>query len=160
MSDALTQPPAARPWWAGGLLTSGPFRIGFVATLGVLLALLLGAVIVSLSYAITLIFVAIFISLGLYPVVTRLQARGVSKTGAILIVLSGFLAIVATMWAAMALLRASDRFTAVANSDTDDTNFLAEGLAALSRFFVVEAAASVLGAAGVIFANTFPLLLS
>jgi len=97
MSDALTQPPAARPWWAGGLLTSGPFRIGFVATLGVLLALLLGAVIVSLSYAITLIFVAIFISLGLYPVVTRLQARGVSKTGAILIVLSGFLAIVATM---------------------------------------------------------------
>lgn len=70
------------------------------------------------------------------------------------------LAIVATMWAAMALLRASDRFTAVANSDTDDTNFLAEGLAALSRFFVVEAAASVLGAAGVIFANTFPLLLS
>lgn len=70
------------------------------------------------------------------------------------------LAIVATMWAAMALLRASDRFTAVANSDTDDANFLAEGLAALSRFFLVEAVASVLGASAVIFAQTFTQILS
>jgi predicted PurR-regulated permease PerM len=86
-----------RPKWMTGILSSGPFRFGFVTTLGVLLALLLGAAVVSLSYAITLIFLAIFISLGLYPVVTRLQNRGVSKTGAILIVLAGFIGIVVAM---------------------------------------------------------------
>jgi predicted PurR-regulated permease PerM len=91
-------PPATpRSRWASGILASGPFRFGFVTTLGVLLALLLGAAVVSLSYAITLLFLAIFISLGLYPVVTRLQDRGVSKTGAILIVLAGFIAIVVTL---------------------------------------------------------------
>lgn len=96
-SPAPAATPAERPWRATGFLASGPFRVGFVATLGVLLALLVGAAVASLSYALTLIFLAIFISLGLYPVVTRLQQRGVSKTGAILIVLGGFLAVVATM---------------------------------------------------------------
>lgn len=97
MSDAPETALTPRPWWAGGLLSTGPFRLGFVTTLGVLLALLLGAAIVSLSYAITLIFLAIFISLGLYPVVTRLQTRGMSKSVAILIVLAAFLAVVITM---------------------------------------------------------------
>ena len=70
----LDSPPTRR-----GLLRSGPCVIGFVGTLGVLLALVLGAAIAQLAYTITLVFLAIFISLGLYPVVTRLQRRGLSK---------------------------------------------------------------------------------
>jgi predicted PurR-regulated permease PerM len=78
-------------------LRSGPFAIGFIGTLGVLLALLLGAAVAQLAYTITLIFLATFISLGLYPVVTRLQQRGLSKGAAIGVVLAAFLAVVAAM---------------------------------------------------------------
>lgn len=80
-----------------GLLRSGPFVIGFVGTLGVLLALVVGAAVAQLAYTITLVFLAIFISLGLYPVVTRLQRRGLSKGAAIGAVLAAFLLIVAVM---------------------------------------------------------------
>jgi predicted PurR-regulated permease PerM len=78
----------------GGLLAGGPFRIGFVGTLGVLLALLLGSAVVSLSTAITLIFVALFVCLGLYPTVRRLEERSFSRTGAVLTVLSAFVLVV------------------------------------------------------------------
>ncbi|MFB2581660.1 AI-2E family transporter [Herbiconiux sp. P15] len=79
------------------LTQSGPFRFGFVATLGVLLALLLGAAITSLSTALTLIFVAFFVCLGLYPTVRRLEARKFSRTGAVLTVIAGFLVVVALL---------------------------------------------------------------
>ena len=77
--------------------SGGPFRVGFVATLGVLLALLLGAAVVSLSTAITLIFVALFVCLGLYPVVQRLESRGFSRAGAVLGVLVAFLLVLALL---------------------------------------------------------------
>lgn len=80
-----------------GLLRSGPFVIGFVGTLGVLFALLLGAAVSQLAYTITLIFLATFISLGLYPVVTRLERRGLPKAAAIGLVLAAFLAVVAVL---------------------------------------------------------------
>jgi predicted PurR-regulated permease PerM len=76
------------------LLKAGPFRFGFVATLGVLLALVLGSAVASISYALTLIFMALFVSLGLYPVVRWLEARKVSRTGSVLIVLGGFVVVV------------------------------------------------------------------
>ncbi len=79
------------------ILRTGPFRIGFVGTIGVLLALLLGSAVAQLSFTITLIFLAIFISLGLYPVVTRLERRGLPKAAAIGIVLAAFLLVVATL---------------------------------------------------------------
>lgn len=78
-------------------LRSGPFAIGFIGTLGVLLALLLGAAVSQLAYTITLIFLATFISLGLYPVVTRLERRGLPKWAAISVVLAAFLAVVAVL---------------------------------------------------------------
>ncbi|MFE4227937.1 AI-2E family transporter [Arthrobacter sp. NPDC056886] len=77
------------------LLEGGPFRFGFVAALGALLALALGSAIVSLKYALTLIFVALFVSLGLYPLVRWLERRKLSRLGAVLIVLSGFVLAVA-----------------------------------------------------------------
>ena len=74
-----------------GILGSSPFRLGFVTTLGVLLALVLGAAIASLGYALTLIFIALFVSLGLYPLILRLESTGISRTAAVLIVMAGFL---------------------------------------------------------------------
>ncbi|MGK9148175.1 AI-2E family transporter [Plantibacter flavus] len=79
------------------LLARGPFQFGFVTTLGVLLALLLGAAIASLSTALTLIFLALFISLGMYPSVLWLERRGLSRVGAVLTVLGVFLAIAALL---------------------------------------------------------------
>ncbi|WP_432432589.1 AI-2E family transporter [Cryobacterium breve] len=76
------------------LLSGGPFKTGFIATLGVLLALLLGSAVISLSTAITLIFLALFICLGLYPVVQRLEGRGFSRTGAVLTVLGAFVLVI------------------------------------------------------------------
>ncbi len=78
-------------------LTGGPFRVGFVATLGVLLALLLGAAVASLSTALTLIFVAFFVCLGLYPTVQWLERRKFSRSGAVLTVIAGFIVVVALL---------------------------------------------------------------
>jgi predicted PurR-regulated permease PerM len=90
----ITAPPSTT---TRGFFSGGPFRIGFVGTLGVLLALLFGAAMVNLSAAITLIFLAIFVSLGLFPVVRNLRARGASASGSILIVLGVFLGAVTAL---------------------------------------------------------------
>lgn len=79
------------------LLDSGPFRFGFIATIGVLLALGLGAAVGSLSGPITLIFFALFVSLGLAPVVSRLERWGLPKWAAMLAVMAGFLLAVALL---------------------------------------------------------------
>ncbi|MCS0499308.1 AI-2E family transporter [Protaetiibacter mangrovi] len=79
------------------LLQAGPFRFGFIAATGVLLALALGFAVASLAQALTLIFLALFISLGLKPIVWRLERMGVSKVVALLIVLAGFLLFVALL---------------------------------------------------------------
>lgn len=59
------------------------FRAGFVVTLGVLTALALGAAVVSLTYVLTLVFVSLFISLGLDPVVRKLAGLGMSRVRAV-----------------------------------------------------------------------------
>ncbi|MFT4285577.1 MAG: AI-2E family transporter [Protaetiibacter sp.] len=79
------------------LLQAGPFRFGFIAATGVLLALALGFAVASLAQALTLIFLALFISLGLRPLVWRLERLGLSKVVALLIVLAGFLLLVALL---------------------------------------------------------------
>lgn len=66
------------------------FRGGFVATLGALTALALGAAIMSLTYAITLVFASFFIALGLDPLVRKLEQWGLSRVKAVLCVLAGF----------------------------------------------------------------------
>lgn len=86
--------PTPRRLSTATLLRSGPFTFGFITTLGVLLALLLGSAIASLSSALTLIFFAGFVSLGLYPLVRRLESKRISRTGAVLIVLGSFVAII------------------------------------------------------------------
>jgi predicted PurR-regulated permease PerM len=79
------------------LLESGPFRFGFITTLGVLLAIALGVAIGNLGFVLTLIFLALFVSLGLYPVVLKLEGWKFSRTGAVLTVMAAFLLIVALL---------------------------------------------------------------
>ena len=79
------------------LLESGPFRFGFITTLGVLLAVALGVAIGNLGFVLTLIFLALFVSLGLYPVVLKLEGWKFSRTGAVLTVMAAFLLIVALL---------------------------------------------------------------
>lgn len=78
-------------------LPQNPFRFGFIATLGVLLALLLGAVLSSLSLQLTLIFAALFITLGFEPVVHWIEKKTGSRGRAVLIVALGFVAAVAVI---------------------------------------------------------------
>lgn len=87
------------------------FRGAFVATLGVLLALALGAAIVSLTYALTLVFIALFISLGLDPLVSWFQAKGMSRVKAVMTVLLGFLVVIAGILALVIPLLVTEGMT-------------------------------------------------
>jgi putative heme transporter len=62
------------------------FRIGFVGAIGVLLALFVGGVVGQLSTVILYIVLALFLALGLDPIVSWLQRRGMPRWVAILIV--------------------------------------------------------------------------
>ncbi len=63
-----------------------PFVVGFVATLGVLLGLALGAAIYSIRSTLVLIFLALFIAVGLEPAVAFFTRKGVRRSLAVLIV--------------------------------------------------------------------------
>lgn len=77
-----------------------PFRIGFIAALGVGLALLFMTMIGSLATVLTYIGVAFFLSLGLDPAVRFLERRKFPKWAALLTVVVIFLAIVVgVVWA-------------------------------------------------------------
>ena len=71
-----------------------PFRLGFVAALGVGLALLLMTMIGSLATVLTYIGVAFFLSLGLAPAVAFLVRRRFPQWAALLTVVIIFLAVV------------------------------------------------------------------
>ena len=71
------------------------FRFGLFGGLGVLVALLIGAVVGSLGTILTYIGAALFLALGLDPLVTWLEKKGVRRPVAILVVLVGVLGIFA-----------------------------------------------------------------
>ncbi|WP_400994568.1 AI-2E family transporter [Agromyces sp. GXQ0307] len=62
------------------------FRIGFIGALGVLVALFVGGIVGQLSTVILYIALALFLALGLDPIVSWLQRRGMPRWVAILIV--------------------------------------------------------------------------
>jgi len=72
-----------------------PFRLGLLAGLGVLAALLIGSSLTSLATILTYIGAAIFLALGLDPLVTFLEKHKVKRPVAILIVLVGVIGIFA-----------------------------------------------------------------
>jgi predicted PurR-regulated permease PerM len=67
-------------------MRTGAFRIGFAATLGGLIAIALGFAFVQLSTVVICILAALFMALGLDPVVRWLTRRGIPRGWSILIV--------------------------------------------------------------------------
>jgi predicted PurR-regulated permease PerM len=68
-----------------------PFRIGFTAALGVLLALLLGRAFQLVSNVLVLIVIAAFLAIGLNPAVEWLMRRGRKRGAAVAVVTSAVL---------------------------------------------------------------------
>jgi predicted PurR-regulated permease PerM len=73
------------------------FRVGLVGTLGVGLGLLLITSITSLATVLTYVGAALFLSLGLDPLVSWLEKRKLPRWAAILVVVVVVLAAVATL---------------------------------------------------------------
>jgi predicted PurR-regulated permease PerM len=67
-----------------------PLAVGFIATLGVLGALLLGSALRSISTILLYIVLAMFLAVGLDPIVRLLERRRLRRGGAIAIVFGGF----------------------------------------------------------------------
>lgn len=64
-----------------------PFRVGLIGALGVLLAIGIGSAITELATILTYVGAAIFLALGLDPLISGLQKRGLPRWLAIVIVL-------------------------------------------------------------------------
>jgi len=71
-------------------LLRSPFKLGFIVTLGGLLAIVFGQAVAQLSTILIYIVAALFIALGLDPVVRWLGRKKVPRAGAIAIVFTGF----------------------------------------------------------------------
>lgn len=76
---------------AQDLKVSNPFLIGLFGGLGVLTALLIGGAVATLANVITYIFAAIFLALGLDPLVTSLERFKFPRPIAVLSVVAGLL---------------------------------------------------------------------
>jgi predicted PurR-regulated permease PerM len=78
-----------------------PFYIGFVGALGVLTAYALVQLVGQLAQVITLLVVALFLALGLEPIVEWLRRHGVPRAGAVVVVFTAVVALVAGFVAAI-----------------------------------------------------------
>lgn len=84
--------PAAKTFWAN---VNNPFSLGLLVTLGGLVAIALGLAFWSLSTIIIYIGFALFVALGLDPVVRFLGRRGIARPWAIVIVYGAFAVVLA-----------------------------------------------------------------
>jgi len=76
---------------------SNAFQLGLFGGLGVLAALLIGGAITTLASVITYIFAAIFLALGLDPLVSSLEKLKLPRPLAVLLVISGLVGFIAVM---------------------------------------------------------------
>jgi predicted PurR-regulated permease PerM len=95
---------------------SSAFQLGLFGGLGVLTALLIGSAITTLANVITYIFAAVFLALGLDPLVSSLEKLKLPRPAAVLAVIVGLVGFLALMvWAlAPALITQSTNFLAQA----------------------------------------------
>ena len=82
---------------AGHVRITNPFRIGLLGGLGVLLALAIGAAIGSLGTILTYLLTAVFLALGLEPIIGFLQRRRLPRWAALLVVVVVALIVVAAL---------------------------------------------------------------
>jgi len=76
-------------------LIDHPLVVAFVATLGVLGALLIGSAIGSIATILIYIILALFVALGLDPIVRRLERAGLKRGAGIAIVFAAFAVLIA-----------------------------------------------------------------
>ncbi|WP_125107915.1 MULTISPECIES: AI-2E family transporter [Gulosibacter] len=77
-----------------------PFKIGFLATLGALIALTLGGMVESLSTVLTYIATALFLALGFDPAISWLERRRWPRWAAVLVLIVGVIVVAAlVVWA-------------------------------------------------------------
>lgn len=75
-------------------LVRSPFQLGFTVTLGVLVALLFGGMVGELSTIIMYVVAALFVALGLDPVVRWLERKGLKRSLGIGVVFGGFVLVI------------------------------------------------------------------
>lgn len=80
---------------ASNSISSRPYRWGFVVTLGVLSAALLALAAVGLKSVLLSVFIAVFVALGLDPLIRWFQRRGLKRAWAIVTVIVLFILVVA-----------------------------------------------------------------
>ena len=80
---------------------SNAFEVGFLGGLGVLAAILVGESLTTLASILTYMAAAIFIALGLDPLVRKLEGRGLSRSISIMIVVLSILAIATALLVAV-----------------------------------------------------------
>lgn len=78
---------------------NNPFKVGFIVTLGALAAILFGQALGQLSTIVVYVIAAMFIALGLDPVVRRLERTGVKRPIGIAIVFGGFIVVIGALLA-------------------------------------------------------------
>ncbi|GAB2562674.1 AI-2E family transporter [Leucobacter ruminantium] len=76
-----------------------PFQLGFTVTLGVLVALLFGGMVGQLTTIIMYVVAALFVALGLDPVVRWLERKGLNRPLGIAVVFGGFVLLIAGLLA-------------------------------------------------------------
>ncbi|QIM18067.1 AI-2E family transporter [Leucobacter coleopterorum] len=80
-------------------LVRSPFQLGFTVTLGVLVALLFGTMVGQLSSIIMYVVAALFVALGLDPVVRWLERKGLKRPLGIGVVFASFVLVIAGLLA-------------------------------------------------------------
>lgn len=76
---------------------TNPFRIGLLGGLGVLLAIVIGSAIASLTTILVYVLTAVFLALGLEPILRFLQRRRLPRWAALLVVVVLVLAVLAAL---------------------------------------------------------------
>lgn len=84
---------------AQDFIVRAPFQLGFTVTLGVLVAMLFGGMVEQLTTIIMYVAAALFVALGLDPVVRWLERKGLKRGLGIGVVFGGFVVIIATLLA-------------------------------------------------------------
>ena len=138
-----------------------PLAVGFITTIGVLGALVLGSALASISTILVYIVLAMFLAVGLDPIVRLLERHRVKRGAAIAIVFGAFLLLFAAflIWVLPPVIAQIAEFVAAIPEtvagipDTDwfaalDRDTQAAMLAALDEFAVWVASPSTLAALG------------
>jgi predicted PurR-regulated permease PerM len=105
---------------------SNGFQFGLLGGLGVLTALAIGGALTTLAQVITYVFAAIFIALGLDPIVSLLERRNVKRPLAILIVVLGLLGVFAGIVLALVPKLVSDASVLVSQAPEFAANLKAQ----------------------------------